>query len=418
MNVLQEDRVSYSSAEAYGALGDHALNFIKSLADQEYNRSSIWQYQSCLARLARRMARDDVGLDDLDETTALALISEEQKNGHTSAAFIVRRFVRALVEQGLGKPLPSPTPRDVARAELRRDYERYLRRQRGLSERTIFHCWRFADRFLDFRFDDEIGDLSAITPDDIARFLQHLATRRRSPFRDRTPPTHLRNFFRYLFKAGKTPVNLAASVPSIRRRYGARLPRSLTAEQVEVVLEAVRSHAPETVRRRNYAMVLLLARLGLRAPEVIAMRIDDIDWRAGEIVVRGKGHRHDRLPLQPDVGEALAEYLQFERPPIPSRALFVTSRAPHPPFEDGQVLNTILKDAFARTGLKPPAPYVGSHVLRHSLASHMARQGASLDEIGDVLRHRSRASTLIYAKLDIEGLRSIAQPWPVVGGAQ
>jgi integrase/recombinase XerD len=96
----------------------------------------------------------------------------------------------------------------------------------------------------------------------------------------------------------------------------------------------------------------------------------------------------------------------------------VTSRAPHPPFEDGQVLNTILKDAFARTGLKPPAPYVGSHVLRHSLASHMARQGASLDEIGDVLRHRSRASTLIYAKLDIEGLRSIAQPWPVVGGAQ
>src|SRR5215210_1430970 len=126
MNVLQEDRVSYSSAEAYGALGDHALNFIKSLAGQEYNRSSIWQYQSCLARLARRMARDDVGLDDLDEATALALISEEQKNGHTSAAFIVRRFVRALVEQGLGKPLPSPTPRDVARAELRQDYERYL----------------------------------------------------------------------------------------------------------------------------------------------------------------------------------------------------------------------------------------------------------------------------------------------------
>ena len=336
----------------------------------------------------------------------------------TSATFIAKRFVGFLADQGLSKPRPPPTPKDVARAELRRDYEAYLRRQRGLSERTIFHSWRFADRFLDFCFGDEIGDLSAITPNDIARFLQHLTTRRRSPLRDRTPPAHLRNFFRYLFKAGKTPVNLAASVPSIRRNYGVRLPRYLTAEQVEVVLEAVRSHAPETVRRRNYAMVLLLARLGLRAPEVIAMRIDDIDWRAGEIVVRGKGHRHDRLPLQPDVGEALAEYLQFERPPTPSRALFVTSRAPHPLFKDGQVLNAILKDASARTGLKPPAPYVGSHVLRHSLASHMARQGASLDEIGDVLRHRSRASTLIYAKLDIEGLRSIAQPWPVVGGAQ
>jgi integrase/recombinase XerD len=417
--VHKDNRADYSATDAYGALGEHARHYIDLLRTQKYNRSSISQYRRCLAHLGGLMSEKRLEVADLDEVTAVELVAAigELEGLRTSATFIAKRFVGFLADQGLSKRLP-PTPEDSARAELRRDYEAYLRRQRGLSERTIFHSWRFADRFLDFCFGDEIGDLPAITPNDIARFLQHLTTHRRSPLRDRTPPAHLRNFFRYLFKAGKTPVNLAASVPSIRRSYGARLPRSLTAEQVEVVLEAVRSHAPETVRRRNYAMVLLLARLGLRAPEVIAMRIDDIDWRAGEIVVRGKGHRHDRLPLQPDVGEALAEYLQFERPPIPSRALFVTSRAPHPPFEDGQVLNTILKDAFARTGLKPPAPYVGSHVLRHSLASHMARQGASLDEIGDVLRHRSRASTLIYAKLDIEGLRSIAQPWPVVGGAQ
>lgn len=417
---MREDRVSYSSAAAYGALGDHVLDFVRSLEQQEYNRSSIWQYQHCLGRLGRAMERENVSLDDLDEITALELVArmELPKGCNTTSSFIVKRFVRSLVEQGLGKPLPPPTSKDVARAELRRDYEVYLRRQRGLSERTIWHCWRFADRFLDFRFGHEIGDLSTITPDDIARFLQHLTTRRRLPLRDRTPPTHLRNFFRYLFKAGKTRVNLAAGVPNIRRCYGARLPRHLTAEQVEVMLEAVRSGSPAKVRRRNYAMVLLLARLALRAPEVIAMQIDDIDWRAGEIVVRGKGQRHDRLPLQPDVGEALAEYIRFERPPRASRALFVTSRAPYPPFEDGQVLNTILKEAFARTGLKPPAPYVGSHVLRHSLASHMARQGASLEEIGDLLRHRSRASTLIYAKLDIEGLRSIAQPWPIEGGAR
>ena len=196
------------------------------------------------------------------------------------------------------------------------------------------------------------------------------------------------------------------------------MPRHLTAEQVEVVLEAVRSGSPVKVRRRNYAMILVLARLALRAPEVIAMQIDDIDWRAGEIVVRGKGQVRDRLPLQADVGQALAEYLRYERPPTESRALFVTSRAPHRAFEDSQVLNAILKDAFVRTGLRPPVAYVGSHILRHSLASHMARQGASLEEIGDLLRHRSRASTLIYAKLDIEGLRSIAQPWPIAGGAQ
>jgi len=418
--VHKDKRADYSATDAYGALGEHARHYIDLLRTQKYNRSSISQYQRCLAHLGRLMSEKRLEVADLDEVTAVELVAAigELEGLRTSATFVAKRFVGFLADQGLSKRLPPPTPKDSARAELRWDYEAYLRRQRGLSERTIFHSWRFADRFLDFCFGDEIGDLPAITPNDIARFLQHLTTHRRSPLRDRTPPTHLRNFFRYLFKAGKTPVNLAASVPNIRRCYGARLPRYLTAEQVEVVLEAVRSHAPETARRRNYAMVLLLARLGLRAPEVIAMRIDDIDWRAGEIVVRGKGHRHDRLPLQPDVGEALAEYLQFERPPTPSRTLFVTSRAPHPPFEDGQVLNAILKHAFARTGLKPPAPYVGSHVLRHSLASHMARQGASLDEIGDVLRHRSRASTLIYAKLDIEGLRSIAQPWPVVGGAQ
>jgi site-specific recombinase XerD len=301
---------------------------------------------------------------------------------------------------------------------LRSEYENYLRRQRGLSERTIYHCWRFADRFLEFRFGDEVGDLQAVTADDIARFLQHVTTRARRPFRDKTPPAHLRNFFRYLFQAGKTQADLAASVTSIKRTYGARLPRSLSADQVETVLEAVRTGSPEALRRRNYAMVLLLARLALRATEVIAMRIDDVDWRAGEIVVRGKGQRHDRLPLAPDVGAALADYLRCERGPSASRTLFVTARAPHGPFHDAQVLNHILKDAFTRTGLNPPAPYVGSHVLRHSLASHLVRQGASLEEVADVLRHRSRASTMIYARLDIDGLRSVAQPWPVTGGAQ
>jgi site-specific recombinase XerD len=123
------------------------------------------------------------------------------------------------------------------------------------------------------------------------------------------------------------------------------------------------------------------------------------------------------VPIPPDVGEALTAYIQHDRVST-SRALFVTLRAPRGPFKDGQVLNTILKEAFAATGVTPPNPYVGSHVLRHSLATNMVRKGASLDEVGDMLRHRSRASTMIYAKLDIDGLRSIAQPWPAAGGVQ
>jgi integrase/recombinase XerD len=303
---------------------------------------------------------------------------------------------------------------EIARGELRLDYETYLRRQRGLSERTIFHSWRIADRFLEFRFGKEIGDLSRITTTDIVGFLQHLTTRT-PPLRDKTLSSHLRNFFRYLFKSGKTARNLALAIPSVAQRYGTRLPRHLTTEQVDTLIRAVRTDSAGG--RRNYAMVLLLARLGLRAPEVIAMQLDDIDWRSGEIIVRGKGDRHDRVPLPTDVGEALADYIKSDRKTA-SRALFVTERPPHRPFKTGQLLNNILRDAFARTGLKPPAPYVGSHILRHSLATNLVRRGASLEEIGDMFRHRSRASTMLYARLDIDGLRSIAQSWPVAGGAK
>jgi integrase len=161
-------------------------------------------------------------------------------------------------------------------------------------------------------------------------------------------------------------------------------------------------------------MSLLMARLGLRAPEVIAIQLDDIDWRAGEILIRGKGKLHDRMPLPSDAGEAIVEYIQNERKGD-SRTLFVSAKTPHPPFKDAQILNTLLRDAFDRTRLKPPQKYVGSHLLRHSLATDMLRKGASLDEIGDVLRHRSRMTTTIYAKYDIDALRSIARRWPVEG---
>jgi len=181
----------------------------------------------------------------------------------------------------------------------------------------------------------------------VITFLQ-LLTSKKAPFRDKTPATHLRNFFQYMFKCGLTSSNLALCVPSVARRYDARLPRHLTPDQVEAVLAAVCANPKHG--RRDYAMMLLLARLGLRAPEVITIQLDDIDWRAGELLVRGKGQRHDRVPIPPDVGEALTAYLRHDRVST-SRALFVTLRAPHGPFKDGQVLNAILKDAFAATGV-------------------------------------------------------------------
>jgi site-specific recombinase XerD len=372
-------------------LGDHPNQFLQHLLDQDYTADTIKRYRQCIDSLARAMHEKGVLLPALDEALAVELVQQTgwraRRNAYTVS--ITRRFVRFLREQGAGRPLPPPTAKEIARASLKCDYETYLRCQRGLSERTIYHCWRHADRFLEFRFGDEAGDLAQIRTADIAAYLQHL-TGRNPPYRDKSVCTHLRSFFRYLFKAGKTPANLAQGILSVPQRYDARLPRHVTPEQVDALLAAVR--AGRSGSRRNYAMLLLMARLGLRAPEVIAMEVDDIDWRAGELTVRGKGDRYDRVPLPPDVGEAIADYIRHDRVAV-SRTLFVTERAPHRPFKDGQILNNILRDAFVATGLRPPAPYVGAHVLRHSLAVSLVRQGASLDEIGDMLRHRARAST-------------------------
>ncbi len=396
--------------------GDHLLQFQQHLINQNHAEGTIKQYIRCITALAEIMTAHKIAVEDLDEAQALELVTRTGwvKRRKIYAIFMAKCFVRFLNEQGAGKPPPPLTAKEIARTELRRDYEDFLRKQRGLSESTISHSWHFADRFLEFCFGEEIGDLSQITPADIAGFLQHV-TMRTPPFRNKTLSSHLRSFFRYLFQTGKITTNLASGIPSVAQRFGTRLPRHLIPEQVETLLEAVRTDTPQS--RRNYAMVLLLARLGLRPPEVIAMQIDDIDWRSGEIIVRGKGDRHDRLPLLPEVGAALADYIRLERVTT-LRTLFITKRPPNKPFKDSQILNAILKKAFSRSDLTAPVPYAGAHILRHSLATNLVQRGASLEEISDTLRHRSRATTMHYARMDIDGLRSIAQPWPVTGGAE
>jgi integrase/recombinase XerD len=403
------------SSSRFSLFGDYPERFRQYLSQRNYAESTIARYLHYVSILAGRMEAERIPVHDLDEAQAEGLIAGTGHVPRTKiyVTFVVRRFVQYLNEHGVGKlPLP-PTAKELARAELRRDFETYLRRQRGLSERTISKYWIFADRFLEFHFGENVGNLSQIRPTDIVEFLQHLATRKTQV--DKNASSYLRAFARYLFMTGKTTTNLALLVPTVARRYGARLPRHLTPEQVDILLKAVRSC--RTTARRDYAMVLLQARLGLRAPEVVAMQLDDIDWRSGEIMIRGKGDRHDRLPLPQDVGKAIADYIKLDRV-TKSRVLFVTHSPPHRPFKHGGVLNLILREAFARTGLKSPVPYVGSHVLRHSLAVGLVRKGASIEEIADILRHRRRSTTLLYARLDVDGLRTVAQPWPVAGGAQ
>lgn len=399
-----------------GPLAGYAQQFRAHLESQQYRKATIYGYLIRIDAFSQLLKERKIDIRNVDESQVAGLLkdTEEPCLRGKFALFIVKSCIRFLCSLGIAKQLAPAPPDESARGRLRAEWEGYLRRQRGVSEKTIKNAWWLVSQFLKFRFGEEDGNLSEINATDIARFMQQAALRPR-PLRDKTSPSHLRNFCLFLFQTNRTSTNLAPSVLSVAHRHQARLPRHLTAEQVEAILAAVKEDTP--LGRRNYAMVLLLARLGLRAEEVVAIELQDIDWRAGEMLVRGKGKRHDRLPIPADVGEALAAYISRDRV-TSTRALFVTERPPRVGFTNGQILNTVLKDAFAKAGLKRPLPWVGAHVLRHSLAVALVNQGSSLEEIAELLRHRSRATTFLYTRLDMEGLRSLALPWPAKENAQ
>jgi len=396
----------------------HRREFLGRLAAQGYAPYTIRQYGRAAGRFCEQAETRGVGVESLDgtaiETLRKAVLSGTTESARTNTRFCLERFIDHLVDAGIASPPEPPVREPTAMDLLREEYGAYLRHQRGLSEATIYHCMRFLERFIAFRFGETLGDLNAITPEDIVGFLCQLKRGSR-PYRDKTPPTHLRNLFKYLFWSGKTKRNLANSVPRVAQPRPENLPRYLKPGEVRRLIDAARTN--DAIGRRNYAMLLLMARLGLRSPEVIAIKVEDIDWRAGEILIRGKGKLHDRMPLPADVGKAIVDYIKNGRAGA-SRTLFVSARAPYRPFKDAQILNLVLGEAFEKTGLKPPQKYVGSHLLRHSLATDMLCKGMSLDEIGDFLRHRSRMTTTIYAKHDINALRSIARAWPMRGGAR
>lgn len=293
-------------------------------------------------------------------------------------------------------------------------FDAYLTEERGLSRASKDSYWFITRRFLmELRRCRRGFDPAVLRPSHVTAYLMRHAAEV-STRTLQTMASGLRSFLRFLFCQGWTAADLSTSVLTARSWRHAALPRYLAPDDVERLVQSCDVSTP--IGRRDHAILLLLARLGLRATEVVALGLDDVDWRAGEILIRGKGLVFDRLPLPRDVGAALSSYLRHGRRGI-TRRVFVRAGAEAAPFVDGQPINHVLRRALARTGVRMPAKWVGSHVFRHSLATTMIRRGASLREIGDVLRHRSVDTTTIYAKLDVEALRSIAKPWPLaVGG--
>jgi site-specific recombinase XerD len=278
--------------------------------------------------------------------------------------------------------------------------------ERALARSSIANSVPFVRSFLQDRFGDGQVSLARLSASDVVRFVQRQAQRLHMK-RAKLMTGALRSFFQYARFRGEMTLDLAAAVPVVANWSMASIPRAIAPEQVRQLLASVDRSTP--TGRRDYAILLLLARLGLRSGEVASLQLDDIDWNSGHLSVRGKSGRRNDLPLPPDVGKAIASYLRRGRPPITSRLVFLRVKAPIRGLGAGSV-GTIVRHALRRAGIE--APTEGSHQFRHGLASEMLRKGASLAEIGDLLGHRHPQTTMIYTKVDLVALRSLALPWP------
>lgn len=396
-------------------LGAHLNVVARALLDVGYAESTVRSYRWCLADLGRWVVSRGVAVGDLDDGVIGAFLTERERQGllHGSHRAAVRHLLDHLREQGLAATIPERTSEQSPTARLVGEYEEYLRAERGLAGATVVGYRPYVCRFVEERFGEQPLRLGELGPRDISIFIiRHVHSM--SPGTAKLMVTALRSFFRFLFQRGQIEANLAEAVPAVADWRLSTVPKYLRAEEIDRLLDACDQST--STGRRDYAILVLLARLGLRAGEVVALELNDIDWRAGEIVVRGKGLLHDRLPLLPEVGEALAVYLSRDRPPVSTRRVFVRMKAPLRGFARASTVSTLVRRALERAGLNPLAK--GAHLLRHSLATGMLRSGASMAEIGEILRHRNPNTTEIYAKVDVAGLSSLAQPWPVAGGGR
>jgi integrase/recombinase XerD len=306
-----------------------------------------------------------------------------------------------------GRIVTTPSPAEPATETLLlATFCDWMRQQRGVSDTTL-SIYRFELR----AFLMELGeDPRMYDARNLRQFVLH-KSRHSGWASTRKSICAIRMFLRFLISQGRCPAHLYASVPTFVHWRLSALPRYLQADQVELVIAS--PDLATSLGRRNRAILLLLARLGLRASDIVLLRLDDLDWREGVIRVSGKGRRQTVLPLTQEVGDALAAYITNHRPQADTDAVFVRSSAPYRAFADSNAISILVARAMRHTGINCPKRGA-AHILRHSVASAMLRQGVSLQEIAGVLRHRSIATTEIYAKVDVLTLGQIAQPWPEV----
>jgi len=392
---------------ASSPLGPFVVPYATKLQEQGYCLETIRDHLEHMVNLNRWLMRTGRGLRDLNQT----VLDRFWRHGARPR----RKVLKAPAGHGLLTLLRNagvtPLCEDLARTPAQRlvlRYRRYLADERGLSDWTIDAYGRHVRRFVAHQFGAGTASVSQIRARAVLDYVQAYA-RSHAPQDTGNGVSALRSFLRFLHYQGLIRADLASVIPAVARWQMAGLPKHLSAEAVRQVLDRCDQTTP--LGQRDYAILLLLARLGLRAGEVVALQLEDIDWERSEITVRSKkGRGWARLPLPTDVGKALARYLRHGRPSCACRQVFVRSLAPHVGFTPSGAISHLTRQALQKAGVQ--SARTGAHVFRHSLATAMLHQGASLDEIGQVLRHQTPNSTAIYAKVDLDALRRLAVPWP------
>lgn len=392
-----------------GSLAPYAAGFESWLRSRAYSSSATADRLYQFDQLSRWLERAGLGVGELTGEQAGRFAASRRAAGLVSWASPQSVALPLAYLRELGAaPVPVAVLAQGPLEELLADYRLYLRVERGLSEHTVLDAYGPAARvFLaGWETADGLG-LVRLSAADVSSFLARECPQR-SVSGARDLVCALRSLLRYLHLAGLIEKPLVWAVPSVADLRDRTLPRGLEPAVVGKLLASCDRR--RLIGRRDFAILLLLARLGLRAGEVAAIGLDDVDWRDGLLLVRGKGSRQDVLPLPVDVGEAIVAYLRA-RPRCECRALFLRVTAPREGLNRCTVA-WVVRAACDRAGL----PRVGAHRLRHTAATEMLRAGASLAEIGQVLRHREQKTTAIYAKVDRQALRALARPWPSPGG--
>jgi site-specific recombinase XerD len=388
-----------------GRLGPFVEDYRAWLSAREYTPGTTRNMLKELGVLGRWISEQGVELGRLDAAAIEAFLAARRAAGQRRVPSLraMHPLVSFLREAGV-MAADDGRGRLTALERLLVDYRDWLVGERGLAEPTVIRYERLAQRFMAGRVSDagEL-DVAGVTGADVSAFLLEECGRVAvNSAKGRV--AELRSLLRFLYLRGFTEMALADSVPSVAGWRDTEIPATMPPGDVQRLLGSC--DRASLGGARNYAIMLLLARLGLRSIEVARMELEDLDWRAGELVVRGKARRQDRLPLPADVGEAVADYLS-RRGKRGSRHVFLTVKAPTRPIR-ADLVGDVVQRACQRAGIA----HVGAHRLRHTFASELLREGASIVDISQLLRHSDLATTAGYAKVDLGRLRQVARPWP------